>query len=179
MYCLTLRDARVSSLSNGQSFLSHGHFSLYLLLATFIPILKDKLGSINNSKNYRSIAISSLVMKLFDWIFLLLYEEKLELDDLQYAYQQGCSTTMCSWSVIETIDYFIRNGSQPFVQMSFKSVWAYIWYALERIWDGIEQPLHLPCCWMLDFCSEFFTEGSWYCCWPYTSPSSYFTSFET
>ena len=24
-----------------QSFLSHGHFSLYLLLATFIPILKD------------------------------------------------------------------------------------------------------------------------------------------
>ena len=97
-----------------KSFLIHGHFSLYLLLATFIPILKDKLGSMNNSKNYRSIAISSLVLKLFDWIFLLIYGEKLELDDLQYAYQPGCSTTMCTWSVLETIDYFIRNGSEVY-----------------------------------------------------------------
>ena len=53
-------------------------------------------------------------MKLFDWIFLLIYGEKLELDDLQYAYQPGCSTTMCTWSVLETIDYFIRNGSEVY-----------------------------------------------------------------
>ena len=72
------------------------------------------------------------------------------------------------WCSVVTYFRCIWDGSQPFVQMSFKSVWAYICYALERIWDGIEQPLHLPCCWMLDFCSEFFTEGSWYCCWPYT-----------
>ena len=97
-----------------QSFLIHGHFTLYLLLATFIPIIKDKLGSINESKNYRSIAISSLTMKLFDWVFLLLHGQKLGLDDLQYAYQAKCSTTMCTWSVIETIDYFTRKGSEVF-----------------------------------------------------------------
>ena len=94
--------------------LIHGHFTLYLLLATFIPIIKDKLGSINESKNYRSIAISSLTMKLFDWVFLLLHGEKLGLDDLQFAYQAKCSTTMCTWSVIETIDYFTRKGSEVF-----------------------------------------------------------------
>ena len=97
-----------------QSFLIHGHFTLYLLLATFIPIIKDKLGSISSSKNYRSIAISSLTLKLFDWIILILYGSELSLDPLQFAYQAGCSTTMCTWSVVETIDYFLRNGSNVY-----------------------------------------------------------------
>ena len=86
-----------------QSFLIHGHFTIFLLLANLIPIVKDKLGSINARKNYRSIAISSLVLKMFDWVVILLYGSALELDDLQFAYQSGCSTTMCTWSVLETI----------------------------------------------------------------------------
>ena len=97
-----------------QSFLIHGHMTLFLLLATLIPIIKDKLGSINCSKNYRSIAISSLVLKLIDWIILTLYGVTLRLDELQFAYQPGCSTTMCTWSVVETISYFMRNGSDVF-----------------------------------------------------------------
>ena len=52
-----------------QSFLVHGHVTLVLLLATLVPIIKDKLGSISSSKNYRSIAISSIILKLFDWVF--------------------------------------------------------------------------------------------------------------
>ena len=58
--------------------------------------------------------IYSLVLKLFDWIFLLLFGEKLKLDDLQFAYQPGGSTTMCTWAAIETIGYFLRNGSEVF-----------------------------------------------------------------
>ena len=34
-------------------FLIHGKVSLFLLLATLVPLIKDKLGSINDSKNYR------------------------------------------------------------------------------------------------------------------------------
>ena len=41
-----------------RSFLVHGHVTYFLLLATLAPIIKDKLGSINSSKNYRSIADS-------------------------------------------------------------------------------------------------------------------------
>ena len=54
-----------------QGFLIHGHVSHALLLATLVPIIKDKLGSSTSSKNYRSIALSSLVLKLIDWIFLI------------------------------------------------------------------------------------------------------------
>ena len=97
-----------------RSFLVHGSISVYLLLATLVPIIKDRLGSIQSSKNYRSIAISSLVLKLLDWVFVLLFGDKLKLDDLQFAYQPGASTTMCTWSAIETVGYFLRNGSEVF-----------------------------------------------------------------
>ena len=97
-----------------QSYLIHGHMTTFLLLATLIPLIKDKMASINQSKNYRSIAISSLVLKMIDWIILSLYGSSLGLDELQYAYQAGCSTTMCSWMVVETISYFMRNGSEIF-----------------------------------------------------------------
>ena len=97
-----------------RNFLIHGHVTVFLLLATLVPIIKDKLASVNSSKNYRSIAISSLVLKLIDWIILILYGDTLALDDLQFAYQPGCSTTMCTWAVVETVSYFLRNGSEVY-----------------------------------------------------------------
>ena len=86
-----------------KSFLIHGHVSTFLLIATLVPIIKDKLGSQTSSKNYRSIAISSLVLKIFDWVTLALFGATLGLDDLQYAYQSNAFTTMCTWLVIETV----------------------------------------------------------------------------
>ena len=82
--------------------------------AILVPIIKDKLTSINSSKNHRSISISSLVLKLIDWIILILFGDSLALDDLQFAYQPGCSTTMCTWAVVETVSYFLQNGSEVF-----------------------------------------------------------------
>ena len=97
-----------------QSFLIHGHVTVFLLLATLVPIIKDKLGCINSSKNYRSIAMSSLVLKLLDWVILLLFGDSLGVDQLQFAYQAGASTTMCTWTAVETISYFLRNGSEVY-----------------------------------------------------------------
>ena len=97
-----------------QAFLVHGHVTLFLLIATLVPIIKDKLGSVSSSKNYRSIAMSSLVLKLFDWVILLLFGVSLGVDQLQFAYQPGASTTMCTWTAVETISYFLRNGSEVF-----------------------------------------------------------------
>ena len=55
-----------------QGFLVHGHVTLVLLLATLVPIIKDKLGSIN---------ASSIMLKLFDWIFLILFGSNFNLND--------------------------------------------------------------------------------------------------
>ena len=77
-------------------YLIHGHVTRFLLLATLVPIIKDKLGSINSSKNYRSIAISSLILKMFDWIIIILFGDTFGLHDLQFAFQPGISGNMCT-----------------------------------------------------------------------------------
>ena len=55
-----------------------------------------------------------MFLKIVDWVIILLYGDCLHLHDLQYAYQPKCSTNMCTWLVVETIDYFVRNGGEVF-----------------------------------------------------------------
>ena len=93
-------------------FLIHGHVSEVLLIATIVPLLKDKQGDTQSSDNYRSIALSSVVLKIFDWVVLTLFEEQLGLDDLQFSYQKRCSTNMCTWMAVESINHFLRNGTE-------------------------------------------------------------------
>ena len=69
----------------------------------------------NSSKNYRSIAISSLILKLFDWIIIMLFGACLGLHGLQFAYQPGISGNMCTYAVLETFDYFLRHASEVFM----------------------------------------------------------------
>ena len=92
----------------------HSHVSQVLLISTLVPLVKDKLGNINASKNYRSVAISSILLKLIDWVVILLGGPSLELNELQFAYQAGCSTVMCTWAALETVDYFLKNGTEVF-----------------------------------------------------------------
>ena len=77
-----------------RAFLTHGYIS---------PIVKDANGDISSSKNYRGIAISSLILKVFDNCLLILFGHILSNDPLQYGFQKGSSTVQCTWSVQETI----------------------------------------------------------------------------
>ena len=38
----------------------------------------------------------------------------LGVDDLQFAYQPGSSTSMCTWATVETINYFLRNDTDVY-----------------------------------------------------------------
>lgn len=95
-------------------FLIHGHISSFLMISTLIPIIKDKLSDNSSSNNYRSIALSSLILKVLDWVIILLHGKELSNDELQFGFQQNTSTNMCTWLVVETIDYFQRNGSDVY-----------------------------------------------------------------
>ena len=94
-----------------QSYMIHGHVTNSLLTATLVPIVKDKLGDVCSSKNYRSIAISSLILKLIDWIVIQQYGHLFRTNEFQFGFQQFSSTSLCSWMVFEVIDNYLRNGS--------------------------------------------------------------------
>ena len=101
-----------------KSLLINGHIPQFMLISTLVPIIKDRLAPINISKNYRSICISSLVLKQFDCITISLFGNKLGFHHLQFGYQAGVSAPMCSWVVIETVNYFLRNGSDMYQNSS-------------------------------------------------------------
>ena len=79
-----------------------------------MPLVKDKLGDISNSDNYRAIAISSIFLKIFDWVIILLFSDQLNTSDLQFGFLKNNSTTMCTWILTEVVSYYIRNNTSVF-----------------------------------------------------------------
>ena len=52
------------------TMLSHGHASKAMRLSTIIPIPKNIKKSLNDSDNYRRIALNSVLEKVLDWVIL-------------------------------------------------------------------------------------------------------------
>ena len=71
-----------------------------------IPIPKDKKKSLCSASNYRAIALSSIFSKILDWIILLKEEHSLCFSELQFGFKKGLSTTQCTFSMLEIIDYY-------------------------------------------------------------------------
>ena len=93
-------------------FLVHGRVATFMLICTLLPLVKDNLGDLASSDNYRGIAIGSLVLKLFDWIILLLEGPNLSCDELQFSYQKMASTTMCTWAISAVIEHYNNQGRE-------------------------------------------------------------------
>ena len=73
-----------------RSFLIHGTGTKSLLACAFLPLLKSmKDPSLTDS--YRAIAASSLILKLFDNVILLLWGHLLNSDSLQFGFKPNMS----------------------------------------------------------------------------------------
>ena len=70
-----------------RTFLIHSAVPSFILLYTLIPLVKDGLGDITSSKNYRAIAGGCLLLKILDIVILLLEGDKFKCSNLQFAYQ--------------------------------------------------------------------------------------------
>ena len=97
-----------------QAFLVHGYIPKDLITCSLKPIVKDKLGDKLKTDNYRAIGISSLFLKILDWVIFILYESNLKPADLQFGFQKKNSTTMCTWLVNQTVNYFNNRNTPVF-----------------------------------------------------------------
>ena len=92
-------------------FISHGEVPRIILICTLLPLVKDNLGDLTQSDNYRAIAAGCQLLKLLDIVILILEGEKLGCHQLQFGFQPKASTTMCSWAITAVIDHYNRQGS--------------------------------------------------------------------
>ena len=92
-------------------FLSHGKVPSFVLMCTLLPLVKDKLGDVTSSSNYRAIAGGCLLLKLIDLVILRLEGDKLSFNVMQFAYQSKANITMCTWTVTSVVDHFISRGT--------------------------------------------------------------------
>ena len=76
--------------------ISHGYLPLNILLATILPLVKDKKGDLEDSGTYRSICISSVMLKILDWVILILHGQKLESDELQFGYVRNSNMELAT-----------------------------------------------------------------------------------
>ena len=95
--------------------LSHCYTPTSFCVSTMIPIPKKGSGSMNDIRNYRGIALSSLLSKLFDHCIICNQYDSLRSDDLQFAYKSKISAIHCVNFVNETVNYYINNSGKVYV----------------------------------------------------------------
>ena len=97
--------------------LSHGVAPTGLLLSTMVHVSKDKRGSKSDSNNYRAIAISSILGKLFDSIIIKDQHLSLVTDDLQFGFKENSSTCTITYTQLlaEAIEYYNINNTDCYM----------------------------------------------------------------
>ena len=87
-------------------------------ISTMIPIPKGSNKDTSDIRNYRGIALSSLLSKIFDSCIISMKTVVFKSDDLQFAYKKSCSTIQC---VSTVIDYYKNIGSHVYMCMLYAS----------------------------------------------------------
>jgi len=94
-----------------------GYITEDLSFSAILPIPKGINLNYSDSANYRGIALSSIIGKIYDLYVLNRYESLLTTPDLQFGFKIGHSTSMCTMILKETIDYYRTNGNDIYCTM--------------------------------------------------------------
>ena len=78
------------------------------------PNPKNTLKSLSNSSNYRAISLNTVFSKLLDYVLIIILEDQLNSNPLQFAYKSEYSTSLCTFMVLETIQYYRSRGSNVY-----------------------------------------------------------------
>lgn len=89
----------------------HGFTSSQIVSSVIVPIPKNARKSLNDSSNYRGIALNSPIGKLFELIILHVHRDVLSSSHLQFGYKRGLSTTSCTFIADEVIQYYLSKNT--------------------------------------------------------------------
>ena len=93
----------------------HGTCPSEFFKSLVIPIPKNKKKSLNDSNNYRGIALSNIVSKILDLLILKQNADILSSSNLQFGFKHNHSTMQCTFVLNEIIQYYRNKNSDVYV----------------------------------------------------------------
>ena len=93
--------------------LQHGYAPKHFMMPIIVPIPKGMKSNLKCSENYRPIATSTLLGKVFDKIIISQEHDVLFSSSYQFGFKPHSSTVLCSTLLIETIKHFVHDSRQP------------------------------------------------------------------
>ena len=96
-------------------FVSSGYVPDSFMNSVIVPLVKCKTGNLSDVNNYRAIAISSAISKLFESVLTVFIKSEDYFDSYQFGFTAGCSTSLCTSVFKRTVDYYTLRGSHVFV----------------------------------------------------------------
>ena len=85
-----------------------------LFVHIFTPTVKNKLGNLSSSDNYRPIMNSSVFLKLFEYCLLLKIQPYIVLNDRQHGFRKKYSTATACFLIKETIMNYTHSNSDVY-----------------------------------------------------------------
>ena len=95
-------------------FFVHGFMPSSLLSVVLVPIIKSKAGNVNSIDNYRPVALSSIVSKVFESIILCRIECCLITNANQFGFKRKHGTDMCIYTLKEIVNMYTSLNSCVF-----------------------------------------------------------------
>ena len=93
----------------------HSYLPSAMLDSVIIPLVKNKCGDLSDISNYRPIAVSCIVSKIFENVILLRIEEYLWTTDNQFGFKAHHSTDLCVYALTEFIEHFKNRSTSVYV----------------------------------------------------------------
>ena len=95
-------------------FLKYSYLPKAFMHSKIIPLVKCKSGDLTDTNNYRAIAISTSLSKLFEHCLISPVYSFDACDYHQFGFKSAHSTALCTNTFKQTVNYYINNGSHVF-----------------------------------------------------------------
>jgi len=95
-------------------FVKYGYVPVQFMKSVIVPLVKCKTGDLSDVNNYRAIAISTSISKLFENVLAVHVKSCDYYDAYQFGFTPGCSTSLCTGVFKRTVDRYTQGGSHVF-----------------------------------------------------------------
>jgi len=87
-------------------FINFGHLPTSFMQSLIIPLVKNKSGDLSDLNNYRAIALSPVLSKVFENVLEKFLRSDSTVESHQFGFKAGHSTSLSTNALKETVDYY-------------------------------------------------------------------------